>query len=76
MRLSGLEPETYGLKVRSRDDATGEAPLTSDFIAERLGVLLGALGPDFEGLAAVFKAWPTLPDAIRRAIVAMIEASK
>jgi len=72
----GLEPKTYGLKVRSRDSATNDVAITSDFIAERLGVLLGALGPSFDGLAAVVKAWPTLPEPIRRAIVAMVEASK
>jgi len=42
---------------------------------------LGARKPAFDALAdpdlaRLIEAWPTLPDAIRRAIVAMVEASK
>jgi hypothetical protein len=76
VRLSGLEPETYGLKVRSDEIASSKTAITSDFIAERLGVLLGALGPDFEGLAIVVKAWPALAEPMRRAVLAMVEASR
>ena len=37
---------------------------------------LPAAPPLAPELAAILAAWPTLPEAIRRAIVAMIEASQ
>ena len=76
VRLAGFGPATYGLGNRWEDPATTEAVETCGNPAERLGVLLGALGPEFDGLAGVVEAWPTLPDAIRRAILAMIQASR
>jgi hypothetical protein len=72
---TGLEPVTFGSVDRFHDTATSDAVNSCDDAAERLGVLLGALGPKFDGLAAVVKAWPNLPEAIRRAILAMVEAA-
>ena len=76
VRPAGFGPATYGLGNRRENDATSEAVASCENPAERLGVLLGALGPKFDGLAAVVNAWPGLPEAIRRAILAMVEASK
>ena len=76
MRLSGLEPETYGLKVRLDEIATTEPATTCENPAERLGVLLGAFPPEFTDLATVCKAWPTLSDDTRRAVLALVETTK
>jgi hypothetical protein len=74
VRLSGLEPETYGLKVRSAIAPILDGVKTSGNLAERLGAVLGVFGSDFDGLVKIIAAWPKLPEPIRRAIVAMADA--
>jgi hypothetical protein len=74
--LSGPEPETYGLKVRSAIAPILDPLKTSGNWAERLGAVLGVLGPEFDGLAKVVAAWPKLPDPIRRAMLAMVEVAR
>lgn len=41
-----------------------------------LGGLLGASRAESPGLATVVEAWPRLPEAIRRGILATVEATR
>lgn len=61
------------------DDANPDPPALDDAgssnePASRDDALARAVA-EWPGLAAVVEAWPTLPEAIRRAIVALVEAS-
>ena len=73
----GLEPRTYGLKVRGPVDVTnlrhndlGNAAATVDTEWDTAKPETTVLA-DPE-LAQIVASWPTLPDPIRRAIVAMV----
>jgi hypothetical protein len=44
-------------------------------LTKKLGVFLGALAEKSPDLKAVIDAWPTLPDALRRAIAAMVRCA-
>lgn len=61
-----------GFQDRCQDSTSNETPTGCDDSPNALGGLLGALGPE---LAAVVEAWPTLPEAVRAGIVAMVRAS-
>ena len=75
MRAVGVEPTTNGLKGRCGESITSDSANTCDNPADPLGVLLGVLRSECPDLAAVVAAWPTLPDAVRAGIVAMVRAS-
>jgi hypothetical protein len=73
----GFEPRTYGLKVRGpvdvtdlRDNDLGNAAATVDTEWDT-PIGNSAVLVDAE-LAQIVASWPTLPDPIRRAIVAMV----
>ena len=68
--MLGLEPRTYGLKGRCGDDVTGDATNTYDSAENQVHQ---ERHQDAE-LSSVIEAWPTLPDAIRAGIVAMVKA--
>ncbi|NOT01404.1 MAG: hypothetical protein HOP29_12335 [Phycisphaerales bacterium] len=78
-RRAGLEPATVGLEIRGAESVTDGESTACAPTAETLGVLLGVFLPKLAEtdpeLAAVVAAWPTLPDAIRAGIVAMVRAS-
>ncbi|MCE9556742.1 MAG: hypothetical protein K8T91_25615 [Planctomycetes bacterium] len=54
------------------DSTSADSVPSCDDSQNALGGLLGVLTPE---LADVVKAWPTLPEAIRAGIVAMVKAS-
>ncbi|HEX7380107.1 MAG TPA: hypothetical protein VF278_23500, partial [Pirellulales bacterium] len=74
--LVGVEPTMADLQSAADFPQPPLPQTTCDDTAERLGVLLGALPTKYDGLPAVVKAWPDLPDAIRRAILAIVEAAR
>ena len=74
----GFYPHAALAKRRS-EDTTNEAATTSDTGARRLAPPLALDQPDLTlmpadpHLARVINAWPTLPEPIRRAILALID---
>jgi len=71
-----LELATYALRKRSDDFATPEG--SSDSVdALPSGAATGAAEPQTlpPELAKIVAAWPTLPDALRRAMLALVDAS-
>ena len=71
----GVEPTTHGFSVRCTSDVTHAEPRTTDdheSDSASCSALSAAGDPDF---ALVAKAWPTLPEAVRAGIVAMIRAA-
>ena len=76
MRLSGLEPETYGLKVRPALSPKSDDTTTSGDAKIVLADCLAFFDLESPDLAAVVAAWPTLPEALRAGIVAMVRASQ
>ena len=75
MRLLGLEPKTYGLKVRRASDASCASDTTCNDEPNDLAFCLALLKQTRSDLAAVAEAWDTLPDAVRVGIVAIVKAS-
>ena len=75
MRPLGLEPKTYGLKVRPAVPPTPDAANTSGDADSVLADCLAFLAEKMPDLAAVIEAWPTLPDPIRTGILAMVQAT-
>ena len=73
--VQGLEPRTSGLKGRCTKSGSDDEASTYDDPTNRLGVLLGVLAELEPELAVVMQAWPTLPEAIRSGILAMVQAS-
>ncbi|MCE9545754.1 MAG: hypothetical protein K8T25_09590 [Planctomycetia bacterium] len=71
----GLEPKTYGLKVRNSESATTDAAMTSDDSKICLASCLAFLDRESPELAAVARAWDTLPEPIRAGVLAMIRAA-
>jgi len=80
-RETGISPSN-GLANRIAPDASNATADTCEDSPERLGVLLGASGPEIApqadpadaDLAAVVSAWPALPDALKAGILAMVGA--
>ncbi len=86
MEPDGLEPTTSCMPCKRSPGTDAEIAGSGDAVAtvctpvctgdakddNRATVGASAASPD---LAAVVEAWPTLPDAIKRAILAMIDAS-
>ena len=71
----GLEPRTYGLKVRHRPDATSCHTTSSDDSDPALAPCLATIKKTCPRLAAVVDAWPDLLEPIRAAILAMIRSA-
>lgn len=71
----GLEPPTNGLTVRRSDAQSGCNEKTSAIASENLAEYLALLRRESAELALVVEAWPELPEAIQRAIVAMVDAA-
>ncbi len=57
------------------DSTTAEIDNTCDGTSDGLGSCLAILDENDPELAAIVRAWPDLPDAVRAGILAMIEAS-
>lgn len=72
MRVLGLEPKTYGLKGRCDNNANDEAVSTYESAKTEVHQ---ERHQDNE-LSAVIEAWPTLPEAVRVGLVAMVKAAK
>ena len=79
MKALGFEPRTYGLKVRgtatpSLDDETTSVDASKN-LAHSLACISEnpSLDPD---LARIFDAWQDLPDPIRLAILALVDAGR
>ena len=70
---------TCGLGNRTGDSTTIENSNTCGTPQDQLGVLLGALAaeiaPAAPDLADLLTAWPTLPEALKAGIVAMVKAA-
>jgi hypothetical protein len=79
VKAEGLEPSTYGLKdtstkVASRDStAVCDEPLTR--VALALHMLAESARDIDPALARLASAWPTLPDHVRRTILAIVEST-
>ena len=73
--MTGLEPATSGSTVPNATDANATNPSTSS-VAVTPGAVPGAVAGEAKGgLARVVEAWPTLPELLRRAVLAMIDAA-
>lgn len=59
------------LELPPQNGANSRAPLESGAESGALGAPSDPLGAD---LAAVVEAWPTLPEAVRASILAMVRA--
>ncbi len=66
---------TYGLGNRQVAAATDDSAMGCDDQEKRLAFCLAFLTEKMPDLAAVVKAWPTLPAAIKAGIRAMVEAA-
>ena len=79
----GLEPTTYALRkhctaTQSTDNAStydlaSNAPTSSPTSWDGMQTRLPPVDPD---LVALLDAWPTLPDAIKVGIMAMVKVGK
>ena len=76
VRLLGLEPRTYGLKVRRGRDASAEREGVYGDRRNNSADCLALLRQENPELAAVVEAWEALPAAIQAAIVAMVETAQ
>jgi len=76
VRLLGLEPKTYGLKVQRVTDTSNDCTTSCDVRPFDLADCLALLRRESPDLAAICEAWPTLPELARRAVLAMVEASR
>jgi len=75
LRVQGLDPWTHDLKAVA--DVTKPKPMkTYNRPDSRLSAGLSEKVPNDPDLAAVVDAWPDLPPAIRRAVLALIETTK
>jgi len=73
--MVGVEPATYGLQNtcdKSIRDVSADSCADK---GEALGRALGQLTPSDPDLAAIVKAWPALPAALKAGILAMVKAS-
>jgi len=72
--------QSSGLLNRSDDSASTCPEGTSAITAERLSGLLGAfaaeIAPVAPHLADVLTAWPSLPEALKAGILAMVRAAR
>ena len=64
-----------GLKIPCTDSATGDGQGGCDRGADQLGHILALFASQNPDLAEVVKAWPNLPEPIRKGILAMVKAS-
>jgi hypothetical protein len=70
VRLSGLEPETNGLKVPDNPSNSSEKQHFSDSTGPKL-----APRPTDSDLETIVAEWSSLPEAIREAIVLLVRAA-
>ncbi len=75
LRVLGFEPKTYGLKGRCSNSASTDSAATYANPPEEFTAWLTYLQRTSPDLAALVKAWPELPDAVRVGIVALVSAS-
>ena len=72
----GFEPTNDGFAIRSPDSVSHSATSSCEHNAEALtGPLAETIRNDAD-LRAVVDAWPTLPDAVKVGILAMVRASR
>ena len=69
-----LELATYALRKRSLDSISTEDTSNTGNVASS-GAATGAAEPQTLELAKITAAWPTLPEVLRRAILAMVDSS-
>jgi hypothetical protein len=75
-RHAGLEPATFGSVDRCSPDGA-PCPISAyDTPEKSLPSCLPVFPPNDPDLAAVVTAWPTLPDAIRAGILAMVKVAR
>ena len=74
VRAVGIEPTTYGLKVRRRQDVTSCHATPSDDADSVLALCLATIKETCPRLATVVDTWPELPEPIRAAILAMVHS--
>jgi hypothetical protein len=71
VKALGLEPRTYGLKVACPDAENATNQGISDHAAPMVAPRV-APNPTDPDLQRVVEAWPALPEALRRAVLALI----
>jgi hypothetical protein len=74
VRLSGLEPETYGLKVTCEPQETLEKQGFLDDAGADAGAVETKTAHFEPDLQAVIDGWQDLPEAIKTGILAMVRA--
>ncbi|MGB2987648.1 MAG: hypothetical protein WBE26_17420 [Phycisphaerae bacterium] len=72
LRRTGLEPVTFGSVDRCPESVTDGDTTTYDSDDLILTDLLTALEQESPDLAAVVRAWPKLPEAVRTGIASMV----
>lgn len=72
----GLEPKTYGLKVRPSDSPSLDGITTCDERKNVLAFCLAFFDRESPDLANVVRNWSALPEVVRAGIFAMIAASQ
>lgn len=72
MRLMGLEPMAYGLKVQNTLSARAKNESTSGNAESVLAFCLALLEQESPELATVVAAWSGLPEGVRRAIAELV----
>jgi hypothetical protein len=75
MRLLGLEPKTYGLKVRSAKSPKSNSQSTSGDSQNDLAFCLALLAQIRPDLGTLASQWDALPEPVRAGILAMVEVS-
>ena len=70
----GIEPTTYGLKVREDNGLSPSKAATSDNSDSVLASCLAMIRETSPDLACIVAAWHTLPEAVRVGILAMVRA--
>ena len=73
---AGFKPATYSLGNRHNDSATASQSTTCDDDTKNLALGLARILEDFPELTRVINSWPTLPQAIRTGILAIVNADK
>ena len=77
-RPVGFEPTTFGFEVRCKDSATASEAnglrLPPDPVGLPLAIDVRQSEPLDTDLAVIVDAWPSLPDAVKAGILAMVRA--
>ena len=79
METGGIEPPTSWLQTRREDSVTTNPGkglrLNSEPLAHHLPIEINQADID-PNLAAIVESWPALPESVKAALVAMVEAVK